>query len=74
MAQITEEQALNRLRAKIRYGHKIKHLAESFGVSAAFMSTVLAGKKSMTGPMLAKIGVRRAVVFFDDTKEGSDVY
>lgn len=61
--QITEKQVLDRLRAKINYQTKIKDLAAEFEVSPAFMSMVLAGKKPITGPMLAAVGVRRIEVY-----------
>jgi antitoxin component HigA of HigAB toxin-antitoxin module len=64
MAEITKNQALNRLRAKISYDKKIKDLAKDFGVSSPFMSAVLSGKKSMTEQMLNAVGVRRVVTYF----------
>jgi transcriptional regulator with XRE-family HTH domain len=66
LAIITEEQALNRLRAKIGYSKKIKDLAADFGVSPPFMSAVLAGDKRMTDRMLKSIAVRRRVTFETD--------
>lgn len=63
MQEISEDQVLNRLRAKVSYGKKIKDLADDFGVSAAFMSMVLAGKRPITEPMLKAIGVRRHTVY-----------
>jgi hypothetical protein len=64
-SEITEEQALNRLRARIAYGRRIKDLADQFQVSIQFMSAVLSGKKKMTEPMLKSIGVRRSIVYID---------
>ena len=61
--QITEADALERLRAKVGYSVKIKDLAKTYGVSAPFMSRVLSGKDPMTEPMLKSIGVRRVVTF-----------
>ena len=61
--QISEEQVLNRLRAKIGYDTKVKDLADQFEVSAAFMSMVLSGKRPATEPMLDAIGVRKTVIF-----------
>ena len=61
--QITEAEALQKLRDKVSYSTKIKHLAEGCGVSAAFMSMVLSGNKPMTEPMLKSIGVRKVVIF-----------
>lgn len=63
MQEITQEQALNRLRAKVGYDKKVKDLAADFSVSAAFMSDVLSGKKGMTEPMLQAIGVTRRVTY-----------
>lgn len=64
MSEISEHDALERLRARISYGMRIKALAEEFGVSQAFMSMVLAGQKRMTGPMLKSIGVERRVTYW----------
>ena len=61
--ELNKEQVLNRLRARITYDFKIKDLANEFGVSAAFMSMVLGGKREMTGPMLDAIGVERHVYY-----------
>lgn len=66
MAEITKDQALDRLRAKISYDKKIKDLAKDFGVSSAFMSCVLSGKKSMTEKMLSAVGVRRVTTYFTE--------
>lgn len=63
MREISEQDALERLRARISYGMRIKTLATKFGVSQAFMSMVLAGKKRMTEPMLRSIGVERKVTY-----------
>ncbi|MEM0990862.1 MAG: hypothetical protein AAGK00_18495 [Pseudomonadota bacterium] len=68
---LTREQVLELLRAKVSYGTKIKDLAAEFEVSAAFMSSVLAGKKTPNGQMLASIGVRRIEVFEMIDQEGS---
>lgn len=65
MREITQEEALERLRAKVSYDCKIKDLAAQFGVSAAFMSCVLSGKKVMTEPMLESVGVRRRTTYFE---------
>lgn len=63
--EITAEHALERLRAKITYGVKIKDLAAEFGVSPPFMSAVLSGAKGMTEPMLDAVGVERRVSYYD---------
>lgn len=63
MPEITEEQTLNRLRAKKSYGVTLADMAGDFGVTPQFVSMVLAGKKPMTDAMLAAVGVRRRVVF-----------
>jgi plasmid maintenance system antidote protein VapI len=65
--QITEDQARERLRAKIGYGRKIKDLADEMGVSNSFMSAVLKGDKPITEPMLEAIGVERQTIYV--TKE-----
>lgn len=61
--QITEEQARDRLKAKIGYSMKVKDLAVEFGVSSPFMSMVLAGKRDMTEPMLKAIDVTKITTF-----------
>lgn len=63
MPEITEEQALERLRAKKGYGVKLADLAEEFGVSVPFMSNVLTGRRGMTEPMLKAIGVTRRKIY-----------
>ena len=65
MNEITEEQALNRLRAKVGYRHGIGAVAKEFKISQPFMSRVLAGKDPMTEPMLKDIGVQRMTKFYD---------
>lgn len=64
MKEITEEQALNRLRAKVSYNVKIKDVAKEFGVSPAFMCSVMAGKDPMTENMQQEIGVERRIAYF----------
>ena len=61
--QITEDQALKRLRAKKTWGVTLADLGEEFGVSAQFISQVMSGKKPMTEPMLKAIGVTRRTVY-----------
>ena len=67
--ELNKEQVLNRLRARITYDFKIKDLANEFGVSAAFMSMVLGGKREMQDarcecrtrgglPLLRRLGQR----------------
>ena len=63
MQEISEEEALNLLRARVSYGRNITTLAAELGVSQAFMSAVLAGKKRMTDPMLESVGVVRKVTY-----------
>ena len=63
MKEITEKEALERLRAKKTYGVRISDMASEFGVSAAFMSAVLTGSKGMTEPMLLSVGVTRRVIY-----------
>jgi len=64
MKEISEQEALELLRAQISYGRRITGLAKELGVSQAFMSAVLAGQKRMTDPMLKLIGVERRVTYF----------
>jgi len=61
--KITEDQALERLKARISYDFKMKDLAAEFDVSAAFMSMVLGGKKPMTKAMLDAISVRKTTIY-----------
>ena len=63
--EITEDEALERLRSKISYNCKIKDLAAEFGVTPAFMSMVLSGKRPITGAMLEAIGMGRRVIYFE---------
>ena len=63
MQQITEEQALERLRAKKTYGVTLADLSAEFGVSAQFVGQVLAGSKPMTDAMLDSIGVTRRTIY-----------
>ena len=77
MNEITEQDVLSLLRAKVPYGTRIRDLADHFNVSTAFMSAVLLGRKRMTKPMLAAVGVQRKVVYLrcaDDapTSEGEE--
>lgn len=64
MQEITEDEALNLLRSRVSYGKNITTLATELGVSQAFMSAVLAGKKRMTDPMMESIGVVRKVTYW----------
>lgn len=66
MKEITKQDALDLLRARVAYETRIKDLATEFGVSQAFMGAVLAGQKRMTDPMLASIGVTRKTVYVID--------
>lgn len=61
--EISEAEALKKLRAFITYDVKIKDLAKRFGVSSAAMSATLSGKRKMTDEMLTAIGVRCVVVY-----------
>lgn len=63
MPEITEEQALDRLRAKKSYGVTLADLGDEFGVSKQFIGQVLAGTKPMTDPMLKAVGVARRTIF-----------
>ena len=63
MQEITEEQALERLRAKKIYGGTLADLGAEFCVSAQFVCQVLAGSKPMTKAMLASIGVTRRTIY-----------
>lgn len=63
MALITEEEALHLLRAKINYKTNIKTLAESYGVSAAFMSRQLAGNEPITLEILKSLNIEKRVEF-----------
>lgn len=63
MHEITQEQALNRFRAKKTYGVTLKDIAGEFGVSTAFVSAVMSGEKPMTEPMLKAVGVTKRTVF-----------
>lgn len=63
--EITERDALERLRSRIRYEFKATDMAAEFGVSDAFMSAVLAGKKRPTDTMLRSVGIFRRVAYFE---------
>ena len=63
MPEITQEEALDLLRAKKTYGVRLKDIAGEFGVSTAFVSAVLAGEKAMTDAMLASVGVSRRTIY-----------
>lgn len=69
MQEISEQDALERLRSRVSYGKPATALAGEFGVSQAFMSAVLSGKKRMTDPMLKSIGIERRVTYFDKNPE-----
>jgi predicted transcriptional regulator len=64
--RITEDAALDLLKGWIAYDFTQAELAQEFGVTPAFMSAVLKGKKRMTAPMLAFVGVRREVCYFKE--------
>lgn len=57
MAEVTYENVLGRLRARITYDIKASDLAREYGVSASYMSQVLKGTKAMNGAMLKSVGV-----------------
>lgn len=61
--EISEDEALESLRALITYRVKIKDLAKRFSVSNAQMSLVLQGKQKMTDEMLKVIGVQMVTVY-----------
>lgn len=63
MKEISEQEALELLRAQISYGKRITGLAKELGVSQAFMSAVLLGQKRMTDDMLKLIGVERRTTY-----------
>ena len=63
MQEITEEQALERLRDKKTYGVTLADLGAEFGVSKQFVGQVLKGSKPMTKAMLASIGVTRRTIY-----------
>lgn len=61
--EILATEALGILRGRIGYHTKIGDLAQEFGISDAFMSMVLSGKKRPTDAMLASIGIERKKVY-----------
>lgn len=63
MKEISEQEVLERLRARKPYGTLLKDLAAEFDVSVAFMSAVLLGKKRPTHRMLKTIGVEKQAVY-----------
>ncbi len=63
MKEISEQEALELLRAQISYSRRITGLAKELGVSQAFMSAVLLGQKRMTDDMLKLIGVERRTTY-----------
>ena len=65
IAIVSEGEALARLRALKPYGVTCQDLGERFGVSAAFVSSVLLGKKRPNAVMLEAVGLRRAEVFME---------
>jgi hypothetical protein len=69
--EITEEEALDRLRSRLGYRYSQKDMAEEFGVSAAFMSAVITGKSNIPDYMLSAIGVERKVVYRVIERENS---
>ena len=65
--RLSEEEALERLRAMITYDRKQGDLAEELGVSRAYVSAVLTGKKAPSDKMLALAGlVRRVEIYLVD--------
>ena len=64
MKEISEQEVLERLRARKPYGTLLKNLAAEFDVSVAFMSAVLLGQKRIPDRMLRAIGVERKVAYY----------
>ena len=65
MKEISEQEVLERLRARKSYGTLIKDLAAEFDVSVSFMSAVLLGQKRPSQKMLKAIGVERRFAYYD---------
>lgn len=61
--EITQADALKRLKSMVSYNRNIGALADEFGVSIQFMSAVLHGRKRMTDTMLQRVGVSRRVIY-----------
>lgn len=66
---LADDDVVARLRALVPPGEPQSVLAKRFGVSTAFVSAVLSGKKKPTGPMLDAIGVERVQVYREKPKE-----
>ena len=58
---ITSEQVREKLRRKASIMGSQKALAEDLGVSSAFISDILLGKRQPTGKVLECLGLRRVV-------------
>lgn len=60
-----------RLRLKMALdGHKLKQVADCLGVSVAFVSAVLSGRKEPSEKICEYVGVRRVVVYERIGKRG----
>lgn len=69
---LTEQQALERLCDYTNLNFKTqKEAANSFGVSAQFMSAVLIGKKRMTKAMMGRLNITRRMVYLEPTSHAN---
>lgn len=62
--QISEEDALERVRGLVTYHCNRTQLAKKFGVSQPFISKVLSGRAPPTKAMLEAVDVKKCITYF----------
>jgi DNA-binding transcriptional regulator YdaS (Cro superfamily) len=65
---MTEHDVLTRLRAVVEAAGGQRAFAEKHGFTPAYVNDVLHGRRALADRICAAIGVRRTVVYQDDSK------
>lgn len=65
---LSEEEVLERLRALVTYNRKQADIAKQCGVSRAFLSAVLKGKKKPSQAILSLINVERVTAYRESSE------
>ncbi|GGB00038.1 hypothetical protein GCM10011491_30340 [Brucella endophytica] len=63
MTGIPENEVIDRLRALVTYNRKQSDIARECGVSSAFVSEVLKGRKKPSDAILSLIKVERVIIY-----------